>query len=235
MATGYTYSPLNAKRNEIRVLCFDLAHDPKAEEILECRIEHISLGAIRWPIYYAVSYVWGDARKRKDMLIDGQLVNVPENAEIALRRLYRRAQGSEYVLTSRERIAMHPAYRPKSFTKTKKHARALRRTIAHGTLKGRVGRATVRMWLDAICINRSDLAERGEQTAMMGRLYSRAKGVLIWLGEGTEMTRPAMDSLDIVVAWCRSDTNGFIELSEQIDFVFPRSVSDSFTFSGSTA
>ncbi|KAI6875880.1 hypothetical protein KC323_g44 [Hortaea werneckii] len=42
-----------------------------------------------------------------------------------------------------------------------------------------------RLWADAICINQEDLSERNEQVDTMGRIYSQAKRVLIWLGESS--------------------------------------------------
>ncbi|PQE04207.1 heterokaryon incompatibility protein [Rutstroemia sp. NJR-2017a BVV2] len=39
-----------------------------------------------------------------------------------------------------------------------------------------------RIWIDAICINQADLAERGSQVAMMKRIYDAAWHVVIWLG-----------------------------------------------------
>jgi Heterokaryon incompatibility protein (HET) len=42
------------------------------------------------------------------------------------------------------------------------------------------------LWIDALCINQSDVSERNEQVKMMGEIYSRAREVLIWLGEGEE-------------------------------------------------
>jgi hypothetical protein len=42
------------------------------------------------------------------------------------------------------------------------------------------------LWVDALCINQDDLKERSQQVAIMGSVYSRASGVLIWLGRDTE-------------------------------------------------
>ncbi|KAK4501550.1 hypothetical protein PRZ48_007359 [Zasmidium cellare] len=44
----------------------------------------------------------------------------------------------------------------------------------------------VRLWIDAICINQTDIAERNEQVAQMSRIYACAKGVFAWLGEGDD-------------------------------------------------
>src|SRR5882757_5845843 len=38
------------------------------------------------------------------------------------------------------------------------------------------------LWIDALCINQIDEAEKNKQVAMMGEIYSRASRVLIWLG-----------------------------------------------------
>ncbi|KPI35980.1 uncharacterized protein AB675_10436 [Cyphellophora attinorum] len=38
------------------------------------------------------------------------------------------------------------------------------------------------LWIDAICIDQSNITERNHQVWMMGHIYSRAKGVVIWLG-----------------------------------------------------
>lgn len=44
---------------------------------------------------------------------------------------------------------------------------------------------TLRIWVDAICINQVDLDEKSTQVPLMGRIYKQASSVLIWLGENT--------------------------------------------------
>ncbi|KAH7078736.1 heterokaryon incompatibility, partial [Paraphoma chrysanthemicola] len=36
-------------------------------------------------------------------------------------------------------------------------------------------------WIDAICINQTDMDERSHQVSLMGRIYSRTVGVLVYL------------------------------------------------------
>lgn len=48
----------------------------------------------------------------------------------------------------------------------------------------------LRIWIDAMCINQSDMEERSQQVALMRSIYSRAENVHIWLGEG----EPAVDT-----------------------------------------
>ncbi|KAH8726121.1 heterokaryon incompatibility protein-domain-containing protein, partial [Phaeosphaeriaceae sp. PMI808] len=38
------------------------------------------------------------------------------------------------------------------------------------------------VWVDAICINQTDLEEKSAQVSMMGNIYAAAKCVLVWLG-----------------------------------------------------
>lgn len=38
------------------------------------------------------------------------------------------------------------------------------------------------LWVDAVCINQNDLAERGREVLKMCKIYSQAKRVLVWLG-----------------------------------------------------
>jgi hypothetical protein len=40
-----------------------------------------------------------------------------------------------------------------------------------------------RLWVDQICINQDNLAERSAQVGIMGRIYQTASSVVIWLGE----------------------------------------------------
>ncbi|RYO81924.1 hypothetical protein DL762_006856 [Monosporascus cannonballus] len=49
------------------------------------------------------------------------------------------------------------------------------------------------IWIDAICINQSNLDERAAQVSMMGDIYRSALNVVVWLGPPDESSRIAMD------------------------------------------
>lgn len=51
------------------------------------------------------------------------------------------------------------------------------------------------LWVDAICIDQSDKKEQGHQVRQMGKIYSKAHQVLIWLGPATDQTNVLMNSL----------------------------------------
>ncbi|KAI0597736.1 heterokaryon incompatibility protein-domain-containing protein [Biscogniauxia sp. FL1348] len=51
------------------------------------------------------------------------------------------------------------------------------------------------LWVDAICIDQTDITERSMQVSMMGLIYHKALGVLIWLGEADHYTELAWAAL----------------------------------------
>ncbi|KAJ3529112.1 hypothetical protein NM208_g9908 [Fusarium decemcellulare] len=48
------------------------------------------------------------------------------------------------------------------------------------------------VWIDAICINQSDLDERSAQVSIMHKIYSQCHCVMIWLGQGDEDSHISM-------------------------------------------
>ena len=52
------------------------------------------------------------------------------------------------------------------------------------------------LWVDAICINQPDVVEKSAQVQRMRGIYSRAKKVVVWLGEGTEDTAEAFKLIE---------------------------------------
>ena len=44
------------------------------------------------------------------------------------------------------------------------------------------------LWIDAICIDQKDCEEKSIQVPLMSEIYSRAQGVIVWLGRADENT-----------------------------------------------
>jgi len=61
------------------------------------------------------------------------------------------------------------------------------------------------IWVDALCINQSDISERNSQVAMMKSIYQNAYQVVIWLGE-------ASDNSDLAFLWIGRLKSAFDEL-----------------------
>lgn len=56
------------------------------------------------------------------------------------------------------------------------------------------------LWVDAICIDQDDTAERNNQVQQMAKIYKEAKHVHVWLGPANEPSRIAMSFLKEVNA-----------------------------------
>ncbi|KAK2684705.1 hypothetical protein QWA68_016409 [Fusarium oxysporum] len=53
---------------------------------------------------------------------------------------------------------------------------------------------TITLWIDQICINQEDNSEKSKQVGMMGRIYSEANQVLVWLGPAADGSDGLMDA-----------------------------------------
>ncbi|KAF1992956.1 HET-domain-containing protein [Amniculicola lignicola CBS 123094] len=51
------------------------------------------------------------------------------------------------------------------------------------------------IWADAVCINQGNSEEKNFQIPMMGDIYKRARGVVVWLGQGDEEVESAITGL----------------------------------------
>ncbi|MCJ1390770.1 hypothetical protein MMC18_003631 [Xylographa bjoerkii] len=59
----------------------------------------------------------------------------------------------------------------------------------------RVRSSKQRLWIDAICINQADNAERTQQVELMSKIYQCAERLVIWLGEEADDSQMAMQDL----------------------------------------
>lgn len=64
----------------------------------------------------------------------------------------------------------------------------------------------INLWVDALCIDQDNEEEKNQQVAKMGRIYSRAERVCIWLGEGNVSCENAMDFIDEIITLSSFDT-----------------------------
>lgn len=55
-----------------------------------------------------------------------------------------------------------------------------------------------RLWVDALCINQSDIAERNREVLRMREIYERAERVIIWLGEAGPDSELAVSHLALL-------------------------------------
>ncbi|CAM1508928.1 Fc.00g026670.m01.CDS01 [Cosmosporella sp. VM-42] len=58
------------------------------------------------------------------------------------------------------------------------------RTVGQALRRLRLPEKTLKVWIDAVCINQEDFEERAQQVNLMSHIYSMAATVHIWLGQG---------------------------------------------------
>ncbi len=56
------------------------------------------------------------------------------------------------------------------------------------------------LWIDAICVNQTNLEERSRQVTRMVNIYSKAARVIVWLGFESENTSAAMNCFQEIVS-----------------------------------
>lgn len=67
------------------------------------------------------------------------------------------------------------------------------------------------LWIDAICINQVDAAERNAQVSMMNKIYACAQKVIVWLGTTQTCCKQVVESL----RRCQMSNEQIIELFKQ--------------------
>ena len=53
------------------------------------------------------------------------------------------------------------------------------------------------MWVDAICIDQTNLIERGQQVQLMHKIYKEAYDAVIWLGIASEDIELAFELIEL--------------------------------------
>jgi hypothetical protein len=71
-------------------------------------------------------------------------------------------------------------------------------------------RSGYRIWVDALCINQADLAERSREVRRMRMIYRQAADVVIWLGTEAEDSNKAMDLIKILSNSCKDGTDKYL-------------------------
>ncbi|KAK1243258.1 hypothetical protein MKX07_003886 [Trichoderma sp. CBMAI-0711] len=51
------------------------------------------------------------------------------------------------------------------------------------------------IWIDAVCIDQTNMEERGEQIQHMAEIYSKASRVIVWLGEAADESHRALKQI----------------------------------------
>ncbi|QDS69866.1 hypothetical protein FKW77_000452 [Venturia effusa] len=104
------------------------------------------------PKYNALSYMWGPPAPNRQIAIDGHAFIIRENLWNFLNDVQMLRKKTEERYSGDPETEMQTAYSGHNF------------------------------WIDQICIQQCNSAERNHQVAMMGDIFQKAEEVLVWLG-----------------------------------------------------
>ncbi|KAL6837346.1 heterokaryon incompatibility domain-containing protein [Trichoderma camerunense] len=134
-------TPLSSQDEEIRMLHLECG---SGSSLLQCTLHRVSLRSVPAPSYEALSYTWGDENNRREIVVNGYIVDVTFNLYSALCR---------FRLEDEARV----------------------------------------LWIDALCINQTDLDERSQQVQLMRNVYTTCDQTVIWIGEPPEDMLPTWE------------------------------------------
>jgi hypothetical protein len=146
------------------------------------------------PGYEALSYVWGD--------------DVPLNPVVVFDRSQGPILTSSSGLKGKERLKQALSSKISVFYVRRNLYAALRR-FREPAPKDSDGKVDLKrywharyhrvFWVDALCINQRDNAEKSRQLLRMPEIYSTALKVVVWLGEGTGSSDLSMEFIQEMV------------------------------------
>ncbi|QDS71202.1 hypothetical protein FKW77_010275 [Venturia effusa] len=134
------------------------------------------------PAFEALSYVWGANNGTVGMKINGEKKYITSNLADALSRLRPLPSPTEVqALDDSERLRRRAISAHNAGEEKEKNVwGAFACRINELTFEKRATRSL--LWIDALCINQDDKAEKTVQVRMMRKIYERADSVNVWLG-----------------------------------------------------
>ncbi|KAF1927272.1 uncharacterized protein M421DRAFT_421663 [Didymella exigua CBS 183.55] len=81
------------------------------------------------------------------------------------------------------------------------------------------GKISLPLWIDALCIDQSNVVEKNHQVSQMGEIYRNAVRVIVWLGVLPEELQQSFKDVWAKNRWTESE---FLESSDEEDRTFAR-------------
>lgn len=174
MALPYEYTPFSPDTDQIRLLTLLPASEENEE--IAVSLQNIPTKEAERQ-YEALSYVWGSLDNPETISV------VTHGIRHSLTHWWRkrrwgkskgRPTGTSSSTGSEDDDVSSSEYNAASLFVTQNLAIALRHL--------RLRDAPRTFWIDAICINQKNIAEKSEQVAKMAQIYSSSARVVVWLG-----------------------------------------------------
>ncbi|KAH6987652.1 heterokaryon incompatibility protein-domain-containing protein [Ilyonectria sp. MPI-CAGE-AT-0026] len=175
-----SYKPISIEtgKEQIRLLqVLPPKDDDDEDEELVCILADAPADTGRI-VYIALSYCWGDMSQQRKISLIHHSFNESEDSIVE-----KNEDGTTL-------FAVDTAAK-KTFNVTETLYKALKSLRKSGPqLKERFSLLDHQpLWVDALCINQSDIKERNSQVGIMRSIYSKAMFVFIWMGEEKDVMR----------------------------------------------
>lgn len=198
----YSYTPL--PKGWIRLLEIQHVSDNAKLDFLDLEKEmHVTMHAFslsECPEYTALSYTWGEPHFTKDPTYR-MFTQEPRCFPVLCEDRILRCTRNLSVALRRLRLGQHYCKYPP--TRDEQQEAGIREYF----------------WVDALCIDQDDLAERAAQVAVMGQIYSQAAVCTIWLGEadecsgvGLQLAANILNNWELETLGRRGETTKFREM-----------------------
>lgn len=205
---NYPHRPLSpSDTSEIRIVKL---YPGKFEDGIRCELMHVSL-ASEDAAYIALSYAWGPPDVTESIVLDFEQFPVTTNLESFFRQAQSMALAIAGHLPQNLRMPLPECVTlrnhimqsvlqdpnlPRGFPLEvgSEFSSIVHRHVSEMGLivdeqdgsfspQTSLDSCYLTFWIDAICINQRDRAERSQQVGMMRDIYSRAQSTVIWLGD----------------------------------------------------
>ena len=174
----YEYSALDEEASEIRLMTL---LPGRFKDDISITMETVVLTKEHTPQYEALSYVWGSKKNPVDISV----------------KAWNPERSKSFSLLGLSRWRSLEASMHGTISVTQNLATAL--PYLRKEDESRV------LWIDAICVNQQDRAERGHQVKRMAAVYSMASQVIVWLGPESQNSSLALRAIDRLGSQLRVD------------------------------
>ncbi|KAK7212619.1 hypothetical protein V2G26_019797 [Clonostachys chloroleuca] len=94
----------------------------------------------------------------------------------------------------------------------------IRENLWYFLWQGRIPDQCQYLWIDALCINQEDAVEKSHQVHLMGKIYSKALLVLVWLGVAADGSDFVMDIMESRGACVDHSVQGHLQWYAEINY-----------------
>lgn len=166
----FQHDLLDHSKERIRLLRF-VGRPPSSEH------EHFDLETYdiaSAPPFVALSYTWGYDMPTDDIIVNESFLSVRKNLRVALKALCNFFRNDVLVPDKSRQCEDEGVTFPKNLLQENGYPL---------------------MWIDAICINQTNISEKNHQVNMMGRIFTTAGCVISWLGEEANNSQCVMKAI----------------------------------------